>query len=1391
MEVLSLALLAVASGGLLLKARNNSKREGFSGSGSGSGSSSGSSSGSGSSNISQYIGDNPLFSYHVEKEGQAIPNFKKHLDYVDATTKTYNPFAGIFNPLNVAPLDSSGNPPDNNKIKNTLRSYTTKTDSNNYYTYDSTTSDRLVAHYGVESNSYGVGVNYCQNKKIITQNDKISVDCSAFSDSNFNQFCGICQGSGTNSFQSNVTNSGLYIVSGLNSWNEQQQVQNSNNLRTSNSPSFINWQPTVGTCPPNKFSVDSNTCIQRNAENVCQTNKNLGSNGCYQCLANSNYYYVRSNAFVNTQPTTLELSGSGTCKIEVGSFNSNITLSSNINTVRIPLDSNGNAADGQTLFLTIVSSNAYIQGNFVGYIRNSLTSNTSNKEVRDIAITAYDISSDSTKPITPTYLNGTPIILMQNTEINSSQLKLSILIPYSYVDPASIESVNCQGPYLRSSNVVTALGTDSCYIEGSNSPGKYDSNCLQGIFTSAGCSNTGAGYPNDYATMQNLLSNSNTKSYRTLGEMSQYIVGEYYQAITGTNITTRSNLDIDVWNTSYHFCLDKNRDVVDVCNLLPSNVQSNGPIPLRCIEFIFNDGSNDNNPYGTYDRSLYRDAKSLWSGNLKDRFCTSNGSMAPTTSNLKQLQHINSDGTSNEKTVGIDSIKQFYRNLHSQANSQSMTNAQRNVFMQQCYDTTYTLNTSNVDPVMVLGSEQATTNCGVKAKYIKLTNPGRTSLKISQLIAIDSRGQNVALNTTPSALSGTGKEKPVDGIYDNRSSPDIYSSDGTSSDEYYQIDLGGTYDIVQVIVYKSTGSLDGVTVFLLDSNRAQPKDSNGVLIPNSAVLTNATVQYISFKNSPYPSYCPMTYTDLRGNVLDAPIKIQQSNLNPSYITTYPTFTLSNSPVNSNYIWNDPYANFHEDLNPVTFYTTVQNDTYSPISYTMKYDTGSATLCNLQVNNAILTTTSPVTFNINPGSNYIKAIVSPSLNNSRFWASLSNSKTGSNENLTNWTSLTVPSNTFSNSSSGSVKLYNVGDSVSIYTTVYVAGGGWGLGAGWNYIRTDGTAYYLWNQPNANIDAGGQGMTFYLNLPVTGDAVLTYKLLYYVNSTMYYITITVNDLVIVNNATTTKSQSSIDFKVVPGINSIQVDLTPKPDCTGPAGFASFITNTDNVVVAITDASSTTPPLWFTKTTTTYDCKTACAYLSDTDTNIPTACLTAIWNSNNCSGDLPTDNFSAYTMSGFSQYVSMNYYSPLATLANQTTCTGAAITTYPPYRLTGTQIDSTWTSSGIGWYWNTNNNTVPIGTTATFYTNFTYTSGNWSIVYITTGRIIIYLNGIALTGVTSVANTWSYSYNLTCSQGNNNIRVDIITTSSKSGFACYLIKPDNTYINIPDNWKCVTPS
>ena len=1410
MEVLSLALLAAASGGLLLKARGKSKKEAFSG--------------SGSTQDNSWIntpvnGYNPLFSPSVEAEGQVNSDVNKHLNYIEHTTARYNPFAGIFNPMNPSPQGA----PDNSKIQNILRTYNTKPNSNTFYTYDSNTSDKRVAAYGVIPNLTASNINYCETKNIPTLSDGISKDCSVFTDSNFNEFCGVCHGSGTNSakrkliidsntltkeeleeYNKTINKTGLYIVSGVSSRDEQQRKLDSNktdsNKTDSNNtdynkpPSFINWKPDVGTCDQhegnvilNNFSVDSNTCLLTNNINLCSARKAsaLGSNGCYQCLADSNYYYVRPT--ISVQPTLINLKGSGTCSVKIDNTSyvpsgtdssTTFTLRSEMQTITIPLDSNGNAADGKTLVITIVPLNrntpAYIQGYFVGNKRTSKNANTSDNENRDIAITAYDITNGSDKPITPNYEDGSPVILKQNNKKNN--LVLSVLIPYSYIDPTSVESMNCQGPYIRSPLVAEALGTDSCFINGYNTPGTYDKKCLEGIFTAAGCTSNGSGYPTDYTTIENLLKNNG--SNRTLGEISQYVIKEHHQAIKGTTLGG-SVIDLQTWTDSTHFCMDKNRNITDECGALTDEMRENGPVPLRCIQYLFNDGSNDNNPFGTYDRTLFSNAKSLWSGNLKDRFCTSNGSMAPSDANLELLQHINPDGSSNTSLVGVDSIKQFYRNIHSKANQKSLTNAQREVYVQQCYDSSYKLQSDGVlDPAINLGEEKANTTCGVKAKYIKITgadisdsNPN-PYVKISQLIALDARGQNVALKKTASYSSlnsNASREAPMDGVYDNRNAPNIFVSAGTGPSEWYEINLGGTYDIMQVIYYNryvrqlTTYTADGMKLELFDENRQ---------VTGSSILTNALVQYINFTSTTAPSYCPKMYTGVRGNIIDPPTIIQENTASIMPTASNTLYTVYNSSPNpssgAEWIWNDPYAAFSE-LNgrPVTFYTTVNNPTYQPIPYTMIYGTKSfGTMTNITVNDAVLTPIDgKVTFNINPGSNYIQATINSAINQSNgFQAVLSNSKTGQYEkptNTSNWNTITTPSNSFSNTPSN-ITLYNIGGS------------------------------NIWNQPNAGVDAGGEGMDFNLNLPVGGTSVLTYSLVYSVNSTAYKVTITVNKMVIVNNETSSKTWKEVSFQVVPGVNFIKVELSGG---TGPSGFAAYIKDNTNASIKPTSVLTSG---WYTTTATTYDCKNTCAYIPETNTNIPRDCLTNIWNSNACSGVLPLDDFSSYTMSGFSNMVYTDYAAPTATASNQTACYGAAVTTYTPVSLSspGQSPVNGWAIFGAGsWIWNMTGN-IPAGTTVTFYTSFGYnpSAGTYRLVYVNSGTAAIYLNGVALTGVTNNARAWTNTIVLSCKTGTNVVRVDITTGSTvgPAGFAAYLYtdNPNNFFNHTPTNWITITP-
>ena len=1202
-------------------------------------------------------------------------------------------------------------------------------------------------------------------------------------------------------------NIGLYILSvqsssnSIDRRNEQQLKFDNNNLLSNAPPGFINWKPSVGKCKErtnhtikNNFSVNSNTCELINNINLCGKRQGaaLGSNGCYQCLADSNYYYVRSTSNITMQETTLQVSGSGSCTFSLGSntWSSNITLSPSSNTVIIPRDSDGYPADGKTLLITLDPINntpPYIQGYFVGDIRTTKTSNIYDQEKKDIAITAYDVTSGSN--ITPNYENGDPIKLKPNSKYEN--LKLSILIPYAYVDKKSVESINCQGPYIRSSNVANVLQTDSCFITGSNTPGNYNQKCLQGIFTAAGCTSNGSGFPNSF-NMNALLKDNG--SNRTLGEISQYVVKQHFQAIHGTTISGVA-LDTKEIIDSTQFCIDAKKELTDACGALTDEMKANGPVSLKCIQYIFNDGSNDAAPYGTYDRSIYRNinnenvsngnAKSLWSGSLKDRFCTSNGSMAPTEANLKLLRHITSNGTSNANYVGVESIKQFYRNIHLGANKTGITNAEREVYVKQCYDSNYTLQSDGVlEPAMVLGEEKATTTCGIKAKYIRITGADTSVnsnpyVKISQLIAIDARGQNVALKKKASSSSlypDTSREAPVDGVYENRGDrANIFVSAGTGPTEWYEIDLGGLYDIIQVIYYNRSNcascqlTANGMKLELFDENRQRTGNS---------VLTNALVQYINFTSDTAPTYCPKMYTGLRGNVIDPPAVIQQNIVSIAPTASNSLYNLFNYPpsdpsayssnVNSGaqWIWNNPYAAFSVISGDVTFYTTVNNNSYQPISYTMTYGVKRGIVKNITVNNVILTPTNgSVTFNILPGDNYIQATVQPvDKQENGFQAVLSNSKTRQYEkptNSVNWNAITSPSNSFSGTPT-TFALYNVGNS------------------------------NIWNQPNAVINAGNQDMDFNLNLPVTGTSVLTYSIVYRMNTTTYKVTIIVNSLVIINNENSSSSWKEVTFQVVPGQNFIKVELTGG---TGRAGFAAYIKDNNGTSIKPTDIAASG---WYTTKTTAYDCKNTCAYISETDTNIPRACLSNIWNSNSCSGDLPSDDFNSYTMSGFSANVYVNYASPTATNANQLICSGAAVATYPLVTITPPTLASpnTWASgtslNGASWSWN-KTGSIPAGTTIKLYTSFSYTSGTCTLYYANVGTAAIYLNGKARTGLPTNSATAMNSITLLCRQGTNVLRVDITTgsTAGPAGFVAYIqIDAFNTN-KTPNNWVTTTPS
>ena len=149
---------------------------------------------------------------------------------------------------------------------------------------------------------------------------------------------------------------------------------------------------------------------------------------------------------------------------------------------------------------------------------------------------------------------------------------------------------------------------------------------------------------------------------------------------------------------------------------------------------------------------------------------------------------------------------------------------------------------------------------GIKrTRYIKYISNGTHPIQISQIIAIDMNGINVAYGKSVSVLStgggisasvvNTGSAIPV-------STPYISATSGTA--EYLQIDLGQEYEIQQIIYVNATTNQTysiGCTVHLLDTNSTDLKSytllSNLIYINGSTTLIEGYV--VSIINPPQRS----------------------------------------------------------------------------------------------------------------------------------------------------------------------------------------------------------------------------------------------------------------------------------------------------------------------------------------------------------------------------------------------------------------------------------------------------------------------------------------------------------------------------------------------------------
>lgn len=123
-----------------------------------------------------------------------------------------------------------------------------------------------------------------------------------------------------------------------------------------------------------------------------------------------------------------------------------------------------------------------------------------------------------------------------------------------------------------------------------------------------------------------------------------------------------------------------------------------------------------------------------------------------------------------------------------------------------------------------------------RVRKVRYVNSGGTDafIQICQLVAIDSNGVNVAYKKPTQVLSTYGpsfpKEAAVNGEYSSNAW-NFYHSAGTGTGEFFEVDLGGNYEIVSVHYYNRDSARQRAA-----GSRIQLRDANDIVLTEK-VLT--------------------------------------------------------------------------------------------------------------------------------------------------------------------------------------------------------------------------------------------------------------------------------------------------------------------------------------------------------------------------------------------------------------------------------------------------------------------------------------------------------------------------------------------------------------------------
>lgn len=270
-------------------------------------------------------------------------------------------------------------------------------------------------------------------------------------------------------------------------------------------------------------------------------------------------------------------------------------------------------------------------------------------------------------------INGIDVTVIRPSAGKAS-MRLPVRNVFSFLAQDQAEAASCAAaPFIKSSASAEFLNSGPCYKKGQQ-PGRYSLECLQGIFTNAGCTVDGEGYPSNDAKAKALMQGAGGRQLSVA-----QIAGKVYEANQAAFSGQRGGkkMTLPEWDEVSRFCTGKQLN--NPCDM---DDKVSGPLSADCLSYLWqNTGAVDKKP-GTLGPTYSNSSKPTSLSGKEMRYCTANGTMAPIDA---RGQYNQTAIAAAHKAGGVDAVKALYNQIHALANDNGQTDAKRKAAIEQCY----------------------------------------------------------------------------------------------------------------------------------------------------------------------------------------------------------------------------------------------------------------------------------------------------------------------------------------------------------------------------------------------------------------------------------------------------------------------------------------------------------------------------------------------------------------------------------------------------------------------------------------------------------------------------------------------------------------------------------